>query len=264
MSDQLESQFNKEMWNIYRKAYSEANYKATRYLQMLEKHGGLETAKLLIHSPTVSEGYTALWERGRLDLTVEALIHDNPEWQQLFTEDELVIVNQRLADYEYKHSKERPMDERISRLTTPEECEQVASNVASRLPELAREARRRAVELRAEAYGAKTVVEREAIEAVYAYEKVLSMAKGKNIRASRTWQMIERHGIIEAVERAVNRPKETTGYRALIDMGMQDLAFEAVICRHPGSFSPEALKRSQERLKEWQTGKAGDDNDKCN
>jgi hypothetical protein len=28
----------------------------------------------------VSEGCTALWERGRLDLTVEALIHDNPQW----------------------------------------------------------------------------------------------------------------------------------------------------------------------------------------
>lgn len=67
-----------------------------------------------------------------------------------------------------------------------------------------------------------------------------------------TWQMIKRWGIIIAVERAVNRSKETAGYKALIDMGMQDFAFEAVICRHPNVFGPEALKRSKERMKEWQ------------
>ena len=144
------------------------------------------------------------------------------------------------------------MDERISRLTTPEECEQVALNVETRLPELAREARRRAVELRAAAHGATSEAEREALEAVYAYEKVLSLKKGKNVRASRTWQMIKRHGIIIAVERAVNRQQETAGFKALVDMGMQDFAFEAVVCRHPSIFSPEALKRSQDRLKEWQ------------
>ncbi|PKL46206.1 MAG: hypothetical protein CVV39_07535 [Planctomycetes bacterium HGW-Planctomycetes-1] len=144
------------------------------------------------------------------------------------------------------------MDERISKLTTPEECEQVAINVEAWLPELAREARRRAVELRAASHGATSEAEREALEAIYAYEKVLSAKRGKNVRASRTWQMIKRHGIIIAVDRAVNRPKETTGYKALVDMGMQDFAFEAVVCRHPDLFSPEALKRSQDRLKEWQ------------
>ena len=61
----------------------------------------IETAQLLIHSPTVSEGYTALWERKRLDLTVEAMIHDNPKWHPLFTVDELEICKKRLTDYEY-------------------------------------------------------------------------------------------------------------------------------------------------------------------
>lgn len=152
------------------------------------------------------------------------------------------------------------MDDRIARLTTPEECEQVALNVESRLPDLAREARRRAVELRAAAHGAKSDAEREALEAVYAYEKVLSSIKGKNVRASRTWQMIKRHGIIIAVERAVNRQKETAGYKALVDMGMQDFAFEAVVCRHPSVFSPETLRHSQERVKEWQTGEVENKN----
>ena len=40
-------------------------------------------------------------ERGRLDLTVEALIYDNTEWHPLFTEEELEIVRKRLIEYEY-------------------------------------------------------------------------------------------------------------------------------------------------------------------
>jgi hypothetical protein len=85
MAESIRKRFDNEMWNIYRKANHEANYNATRFLQMLHKYGGFETARLLIHSPAVSEGYTALWERGRLDLTVEALIYDNPDWHPLFS-----------------------------------------------------------------------------------------------------------------------------------------------------------------------------------
>src|SRR5688500_10743167 len=100
------------------------------------------------------------------------------------------------------------MDERVARLKTPEDCEQFALNVQARLPDLARDARRRAVELRAASHGVTAAVEREALAAVYAYERVLSERRGKKVRASRTWQMIERHGIIEAVERAVNRDSD--------------------------------------------------------
>ena len=63
--------------------------------------------------------------------------------------------------------------------------------------------------------------------------------------------MIKRHGILEAAERAVNRDKETTGYTALVEMGLQDFAFEAVILRHPDAFSMEAVARSRERMQSW-------------
>jgi plasmid stability protein len=56
--------------------------------------------------------------------------------------------------------------------------------VEARLPDLARAARRRAVQLRAAAHGATTTAEREALEAVYAYERVLSQNRGKKTRAS--------------------------------------------------------------------------------
>ncbi|MBI1875215.1 MAG: hypothetical protein HYS05_15190 [Acidobacteria bacterium] len=141
------------------------------------------------------------------------------------------------------------MDERVARLATPEACEQFAINVEERgKPELALAARRRAVELRAAAHGASTVAEREALQAVYAYERVLSTRHGRKTRASRTWQMIERRGIIPVVEHVVTRTAESTGYTALVQMGMQDMAFEAVVLRHPDVFSAEAVPRSKERL----------------
>jgi hypothetical protein len=99
--DALGTKFDEEMLHVYQRAHSEANYTATRFLHMLHEHGGLETARILLHSANVSEGYTALWERGRLDLTVEAVIYDNPKWYPLFTQDELAICKDRLKDYHY-------------------------------------------------------------------------------------------------------------------------------------------------------------------
>jgi hypothetical protein len=101
VNDALTADFDLEMLGIYQRAHAEANYNATRFLQMLHEHRGLETARILLHSPNVSEGYTALWNRNRLDLTVEAVIHDNPRWHPLFTEDELAICVKRLQDYGY-------------------------------------------------------------------------------------------------------------------------------------------------------------------
>lgn len=144
------------------------------------------------------------------------------------------------------------MDERVKKIKTPEGCEIFARNALERnRPDLAAETKRRAVELRADLYGAKSEAENEAIQAVYAYEEVLTKKNGEKTTASRTWQMIKRHGIIEAVERAVNRRNEAQGYTALVEMGLEDFAFEAVILRHPKLFSDDAVARSKERLSEW-------------
>jgi hypothetical protein len=152
------------------------------------------------------------------------------------------------------------MDERVARLTTPEDCEQFARNVQKDHPALAQEARRRAIELRADAraksLGLNGPVEKEALQAIYAYEEVLSKKNGKRTAASRTWQMVKRHGIIGAVERAVNRATDASGYLALAEMKMQDITFEAVVLRHPDHFNTEAVQRSTERLKGWQEAHA--------
>lgn len=98
MPSDLEHRFDMSMMNIYHRARAEVNYNATRFLQMLHDHRGQGTARILLHSAIVSEGYTALWERGRLDLTVEALILE-PQWHELFTEEEREIARKRLNDY---------------------------------------------------------------------------------------------------------------------------------------------------------------------
>ncbi len=142
------------------------------------------------------------------------------------------------------------MDDKVKRLKTPEDCMQFAKNVRDKKPELAQEARRRAVELRALAHGTKNEVELELVKAVHAYEEVLYEKNNKRVRANRTWQMIKRHGIIEAAARAVDRKIETAGYISLIEMGMPDLTFEAVIVRYPEAFSPEVVSRAKQRLEE--------------
>lgn len=98
----LERRFDEAMMDVFRRAKTEAKYHAAQFHQMLLEHGGLKTARILLHKEEVSTGYTALWERGRLDLTLEAVILENPEWHPLFSADEMRIARDRLADYKYE------------------------------------------------------------------------------------------------------------------------------------------------------------------
>lgn len=144
------------------------------------------------------------------------------------------------------------MDDRVKNLDNPRKCEIFAKNALLKDREdLAKQAKERAIQLKAEAYGAETLAEKEAIKAIYAYEEVLSANNGKKTRASRTWPMIQKYGIINAVERAVDRKAETKGYTALLEMGLEAYAFEAVILRYPELFSESAVEISRQRMSEW-------------
>lgn len=98
----LETLFDAAMMDIYVRAKAEAKYTASIFHRMLIDKRGVATAKQLINDTNVSQGYTALWERGRLDLTVEALVSDNEKWRSLFTEGEIVRARHRLEQYGYK------------------------------------------------------------------------------------------------------------------------------------------------------------------
>jgi hypothetical protein len=100
MSDILK-QFDEAMLAIYRRAKSEAQHNATIFFRMLTEKGGLATAQYLINSERPSDGYTRLYERGRLDLTVEAMVVEDKRWHGLFTAGELAKAKKRPSDYGY-------------------------------------------------------------------------------------------------------------------------------------------------------------------
>lgn len=97
----LIEQFNAAMFSIYSRAKTEAGYNATVFLRMLTDKNGVDTAKYLINAAKPSDGYTNLYERQRLDLTVEALVVENPKWHSLFTEGEIQKARKRLIEYRY-------------------------------------------------------------------------------------------------------------------------------------------------------------------
>jgi hypothetical protein len=67
---------------------------------MLSEHGGLATAQRLLAPPTASEVFTALWERQRFNLTVEAHVVQ-PKFAPLFTEAEVDVARQRFNELGY-------------------------------------------------------------------------------------------------------------------------------------------------------------------
>jgi len=85
------------------------------------------------------------------------------------------------------------MDERIQKLKTPEDCAKFAKN-ATRLghPELVLEAQRRTIEIKAENHNVQTNAEKEALQAVYAYELLLTEKNGRTTKANRTWPSVKK------------------------------------------------------------------------
>jgi hypothetical protein len=141
------------------------------------------------------------------------------------------------------------MDYRVERLRTPAECENFARNATARnYPDLALEARRKALHLQASTHEAASPAEAEGFAAVYAYELLLTRRNGKKTRATGIWQVIKRYGIIEAIERALSRPPDEEGQVTLRQLGLEDFAFEALVIRREASFSDTAITASKARL----------------
>jgi hypothetical protein len=90
--------FERAMRDAYARAKREAGYNATALLRMLTEQGGLATAHTLLNNTNTSEGFTALWQKRRLDLTVEALVLQE-EFAPLFTDEELDTARHRLTEF---------------------------------------------------------------------------------------------------------------------------------------------------------------------
>jgi hypothetical protein len=98
----LERAFHDAMVDLDHRAKREVSYPGSYFIQMASNLGGLAAAKQLLHAPDVAQGFTTLWERGRLDLTVEALIVEETRFRPLFTEEEVAIARERLGKYNYR------------------------------------------------------------------------------------------------------------------------------------------------------------------
>jgi hypothetical protein len=97
----VEERFHQAMIDVYERARREAGYHAARFLGMVSEVGGVEAAHRLLKAPDPSDGFVALWEKGRLDLSVEAQVL-RPEFRELFSADELARAMSRLAAVGYQ------------------------------------------------------------------------------------------------------------------------------------------------------------------
>jgi len=95
----LEKAFHKDMENIYFEA-KKLKYNASYFWQLVCEKGGYETAKQLIHTDKPSEGFTSLWERNSLGLSVEAHVLRD-KYVSLFTDEERAVCRNRLVEYGY-------------------------------------------------------------------------------------------------------------------------------------------------------------------
>jgi hypothetical protein len=93
--------FTEAMLNLYDRAKQECRYYATDFRGMVYEYGGCGAAERLLTSDSSVTGLTPLWECGRLDLSMEALIL-RPEWEPLFSDEQRAIARQRLTEFGYE------------------------------------------------------------------------------------------------------------------------------------------------------------------
>ena len=95
--NEMQREFDEAMRETYRVAHQHG-YRATRFLQLIESHGGgLPAAKYLLSTGTeVQSGLDRLWELDLLKHSMEALVLEE-RFQDLFDDRERDVARQRLA-----------------------------------------------------------------------------------------------------------------------------------------------------------------------
>lgn len=92
----LEEQLHEEMIKLFTRVGNTTGYWARRYLQKVKRDGGLQAAHYWLSPKSDSTiGLQRLMEKGRIDLSLEALVLQSP-WSSLFTSDELQVAQKRL------------------------------------------------------------------------------------------------------------------------------------------------------------------------
>lgn len=111
---ELINELHKAMLKIYDDSKA-IGYTPSKFRQMVANEGGLKTAKKLINSKNLSNGFAELTKLERLDLTVEALILQK-QYRPLFSDIELNIARERLEQLGYKIEDESNNDYQLPKL----------------------------------------------------------------------------------------------------------------------------------------------------
>jgi hypothetical protein len=101
-TSRIDGEFQEELLNAYTEAKTKYKYNATRFIQMVSEHGGVETARRLLDtgSAAIQTGLYELWKCQRLDLSVEAKVLI-PRYAQLFSSALKDTARRRLVDREF-------------------------------------------------------------------------------------------------------------------------------------------------------------------
>jgi hypothetical protein len=91
----LEQEFSADVLAADEECKRELHYSVTRFERMVRERGAVATAKWAVRYP-ITNGFEKLWQAGRLDLTIEAMML-RPKYHELFTDAELGTAYRRVG-----------------------------------------------------------------------------------------------------------------------------------------------------------------------
>jgi len=234
MSD-IEKTFDQDMVKTYQEAVK-IGYRPARFLQMLNESGGVATARIILAQPNTTDGFATLWEKKRLDLSVEALVL-KPEYIPLFSDEDRAKARARLADVQYS----APWDNPVSTSAAPPQQTLTEPPIASSL-----------VERLTHAVANTEQPERSVAYYSAALERlVASFKKRYSSFNDQTYLDDERTYKVMAAER-MRQLIGQEALRAYLDQGQFEEAKTAIIRSCQGSFriSP-AIRQQNNLLNQW-------------
>jgi len=97
-TESIYQRLENEMEDQYRQIRREVRkYNPRYFINMLRDKGGYETAVALLTPLNPPDGFKTLLLRGRLDLTLETLVYDDPEFNELFSREIILKIGRRLG-----------------------------------------------------------------------------------------------------------------------------------------------------------------------